>query len=222
MAQKTYHNLKALKTKELLWLDLSTRTQWKIPPLAPTAKKHIPHKALLLITNILHLCSVECESLRLHELYPTRLLTPLSMEFSRQEYWSGLPLPSPGDLSNLVIKFASLVSYIGRWILSHGATWEVPSNSAIVHLIRLFGGCYWEQRPFPKLLPIIKEFKSLRRLEQKQVICQEPIQSLETLVSQSQSKPAPWLWFTYTEFSCFSMIFHNKIYHLVKLWHSVF
>ena len=23
---------------------------------------------------------------------------PLSMEFSRQEYWSGLPLPSPSDL----------------------------------------------------------------------------------------------------------------------------
>ena len=26
---------------------------------------------------------------------------PLSMGFSWQEYWSGLPLPSPGDLSNL-------------------------------------------------------------------------------------------------------------------------
>ena len=24
--------------------------------------------------------------------------TPLSMEFSRHEYWSGLPFPSPGDL----------------------------------------------------------------------------------------------------------------------------
>ena len=24
----------------------------------------------------------------------------LSMEFSRQEYWSGLPIPSPGDLPN--------------------------------------------------------------------------------------------------------------------------
>ena len=24
--------------------------------------------------------------------------TPLSMEFSRQEYWSELPFPSPGDL----------------------------------------------------------------------------------------------------------------------------
>ena len=26
--------------------------------------------------------------------------TPLSMEFSRQEYWSGLPFPSAGDLHN--------------------------------------------------------------------------------------------------------------------------
>ena len=25
---------------------------------------------------------------------------PLSMEFSRQEYWSGLPYPPPGDFSN--------------------------------------------------------------------------------------------------------------------------
>ena len=25
---------------------------------------------------------------------------PLSMEFSRQEYWSGLPLPSPGNFPN--------------------------------------------------------------------------------------------------------------------------
>ena len=28
---------------------------------------------------------------------------PLSMGFSRQEYWSGLPCPPPGDLSNLGI-----------------------------------------------------------------------------------------------------------------------
>ena len=30
--------------------------------------------------------------------------SPLSMEFSRQEYWSGLPFPSPGDLPNPGIK----------------------------------------------------------------------------------------------------------------------
>ena len=29
---------------------------------------------------------------------------PLSMGFSRQEYWSGLPFPSPGDLPNPGIK----------------------------------------------------------------------------------------------------------------------
>ena len=31
-------------------------------------------------------------------------LAPLSMEFSRQEYWSGLPFPSPGDLPDPGIK----------------------------------------------------------------------------------------------------------------------
>ena len=29
---------------------------------------------------------------------------PPSMEFSRQEYWSGLPFPSPGDLPDLGIE----------------------------------------------------------------------------------------------------------------------
>ena len=32
---------------------------------------------------------------------------PLSMGFSRQEYWSGLPFPTPGDLSNPGIKLVS-------------------------------------------------------------------------------------------------------------------
>ena len=34
----------------------------------------------------------------------------LSMEFSRQEYWSGLPFPTPGDLPHPGIKHASLSS----------------------------------------------------------------------------------------------------------------
>ena len=33
---------------------------------------------------------------------------PLSMGFSRQEYWSGLPFPSLGNLSHLEIKLESL------------------------------------------------------------------------------------------------------------------
>ena len=35
---------------------------------------------------------------------------PLSMEFSRQEYWSGLPFTTPGDLPDPKIKAASLAS----------------------------------------------------------------------------------------------------------------
>ena len=34
----------------------------------------------------------------------------LSMEFSRQEYWSGLPFPTPGDLPDLGIELKSLAS----------------------------------------------------------------------------------------------------------------
>ena len=40
--------------------------------------------------------------------------TPLSMEFSRQEYWSGLPFPTPGDLPNPGIKAAS-PTFAGRF-----------------------------------------------------------------------------------------------------------
>ena len=35
---------------------------------------------------------------------------PLPMEFSRQEYWSGLPIPPPGDLPNPGIEPLSLMS----------------------------------------------------------------------------------------------------------------
>ena len=36
---------------------------------------------------------------------------PLSMGFSRQEYWSGLPLPPPGDVPNIPwFKLASIMS----------------------------------------------------------------------------------------------------------------
>ena len=38
---------------------------------------------------------------------------PLSMAFSRQEYWSGLPFPPPGDLPDAGIKLHLL--YLGHW-----------------------------------------------------------------------------------------------------------
>ena len=49
---------------------------------------------------------------------------PLSMEFSRQEYWSGLPFPSPGDLSDPQIQPLSL-ALAGRLF-----TTVLPSTAA--------------------------------------------------------------------------------------------
>ena len=46
---------------------------------------------------------------------------PLSMGFSRQQYWSGVPSPSPGDLPDPRIEPGSPM---GRRMLYHWATWE--------------------------------------------------------------------------------------------------
>ena len=46
----------------------------------------------------MHLVVQLCWTLQPQELQPTRLLCPRG--FSRQEYWSGLPCPPPGDLPN--------------------------------------------------------------------------------------------------------------------------
>ena len=46
---------------------------------------------------------------------------PLSMGLSRQEYWSGVPFPSPG-MSPL--RNQTSISCIGRKILYNWATWE--------------------------------------------------------------------------------------------------
>ena len=40
-------------------------------------------------------------------LYTINHQAPLSMGFSRQEYWSGLPFPPKGDLSNLRIELSN-------------------------------------------------------------------------------------------------------------------
>jgi len=50
---------------------------------------------------------------------------PLSMEFFRQEYWSELLFPPPGNLPNPGDRIP--VSCIGRQILYHWVTWEALS-----------------------------------------------------------------------------------------------
>ena len=53
---------------------------------------------------------------------------PLSIEFSRQEYWSGLPFPPPVDLPNLGIKPVSPVSPV---LASKFFTTEPPGKPEV-------------------------------------------------------------------------------------------
>ena len=54
---------------------------------------------------------------------------PLSMRFSRQEYWSGLPCPPPGDLPDPGIEPSSLkfLALAGGFFTT-SATWEAQDN----------------------------------------------------------------------------------------------
>ena len=51
--------------------------------------------------------------------------TPLSVGFSQQEYWSGLPCPPPGDLLKPGIEPKSLMSpVLAAGFFTHSTTWE--------------------------------------------------------------------------------------------------
>ena len=85
------------------------------------------------------------------------------MRFSRQEYWSGLPFPTPGDLPDSGVKPKSLMSsaLVGRFFTA-SATWDSlkrnysdwrrglevgwPSSqfpSIFLHLVWNYRSCYW-------------------------------------------------------------------------------
>ena len=56
---------------------------------------------------------------------------PLFMEFSRQEYWSGLPFPPPGDLPDPGIEPTSLASpALADGLFTTSATWEAHAKGA--------------------------------------------------------------------------------------------
>ena len=58
---------------------------------------------------------------------------PLSMGFSRQEYWSGLPFPSPGDLSDPGIDPRSPA------LQADALTSETPGKPMLGHGTLIFG-----------------------------------------------------------------------------------
>ena len=103
-----------LLSPHLKWGDMHSRTSFssKTEILFTLDLLHVLFPQPDNLFNLLHLTnfySPFCAQLLNHvQLFATpwtvALQDPLSMEFSRQEYWSGLPCPSPGDLPNQGIK----------------------------------------------------------------------------------------------------------------------
>ena len=77
--------------------------------------------------------------------------TPLSMVFPRQEYWSELPCPPPGDPPNPGIKPLSLIpTCIGRWVLYHQHHLGSPDRTQVHEISQIqicfngLSGFVWE------------------------------------------------------------------------------
>ena len=72
--------------------------------------------------------------------YTVALQAPLSRRFMRQEYWSGLPYPSPGDLPHPGIELRSPALQADSLPLSHlGSPMHIyiyiyKSNKILVHI----------------------------------------------------------------------------------------
>ena len=100
-------NVENIRKKYILWnkADLIVNTNWATQP----------HLVLLCFSHVWFFAM----------LWTVALQAPLSMGFTRQEYWSGLPCLSPGDLPNPGIETASLMSLAleGRFFTT-SATWE--------------------------------------------------------------------------------------------------
>ena len=107
------------------------------------------------VVNSLHICIKMCilscfSHVQLSvTLWTVACQTPLSVGFSRKEYWSGLPSPPPGDGTCI-----SYISCIGRQVLYHWHHLGSPSLKGtrmffwILKFPQSSGYCYpSEQKP---------------------------------------------------------------------------
>ena len=111
----------------LVFLPGKSHGQRSLVGYSPRGCKDLDTTKWLHSLFILHECVLSCFScVRLFVTPWTIAHQPsLSMGCSRQEYWSGLPCPAPGDLPDPGVTLASLTSpaLAGRFFAT-GAAWE--------------------------------------------------------------------------------------------------
>ena len=100
----------------------------------------------------MHACIIRFNRVQLFgTLWTVTCQAPLSMGFSRQEYWSGLPCPPPGDLPNSGTAPASLMSpALADGLFTSSATWgahkkiekklKMKPNSTILYIVETSRG----------------------------------------------------------------------------------
>ena len=100
------------------------------------------------------------ESFQAHELWPARLLYPRNF---LQEYWSGLPFLSLGDLPDPGIKPLSLVSpALTVKFFSISTTWEAHgiaylfSRAVVLALAATLASSYSRSSPFLHLIGLAR------------------------------------------------------------------
>ena len=103
-------------------------------------EKEVPSQELLEFPVMVNLCWAVLSHFSHVRLYATPWTVahqaPLSKGFSRQEYWSGLLFPSPGDLPDPGIKTSSLPSLaLKGWVFTTRADWETPADASTVFQI---------------------------------------------------------------------------------------
>ena len=101
-----------------------------------------------------HMCAQSCLTLQLHGPYPAPQ-TLLSMRFPRQEYWSGLPFPSPGKLLDPRTEPTSLASLASLALAGGFFTTKSPGKPYVhiyTHIRKLYSRLHCPRRAVLSIL----------------------------------------------------------------------
>ena len=118
----------------MVWKADGALCEEKVPPssgqMKPLARTHGPACSVgwfcaCVVAKLLQSCPTLCDPMD---------QAPLSMEFSRQEYWSELPHPSPWDLPDPGIEPLSLASpALAAGFFTTSTTWEAQAGFSLAH-----------------------------------------------------------------------------------------
>ena len=133
MDREAWHAVIHGVTKSQTWLSNWTELNWTDTHLEGVKQCLRNYECMILIHTTLsrRLCVLNCFSPVWLFVTPWTVAhqAPLSMGFSRQEYWSGLPCFPLGDFPNPGIESVSLMSPpLAGGFFTHCATWEAQAE----------------------------------------------------------------------------------------------